>query len=654
MSRSGAKKLYHVRIANTCGYNASQLRRNTKIGRALIEKQIQLIQERLHRIEINLTHLTSAAKAEQRNDIGLASLGSIDVSPPDRTTQIVQLNPGFEGDSSFASNALLAENIAETTSKENASLPGKHMIHALKNLKNTLELHHSKLSANYTHFPVFRSASQKHNRELPPVEFAVALVRRFKARPTDIFLSCAWRDPSLLETLCQQVYFPSEQVSLGRLTLFYGLLWEQGQYLFPENDPEISTSELRTWLGLCERNFCLGVESYEVLTSQSLENAQALTVGAMRALGLSRPFLCRTLLTAAANICVSLGYHRRSTLQGDRSLLAESKRHVFWLVYMLDKNISLNLGRASNLQDYDIDAELFEPSSDRKYRSYDLLCHAWIHFGRLEGKVYDLVYSVRAMAMPSEDRLAYTASLAQELATWKEAELDQICQGGPDHSDGLKSLILATYPIYYSILTLLYRGNTRSLTGSSLWVSDVCLEAARQSVVCHLKTIPQFLDCPGNQSTYVTWGLLYSSFTPFFVVFISVMTSLNQGDLGLLKSLIDALQSLANVSEGTTRLHSICHAFYQVAEVFLQSKQQVDQSSVVHLDGPSSEALVADSNHSEAALSLAPNDGLEFDLTDFALEGYGIPPMDTQWGQSLFDLIRSDGLDFNNISGNDL
>jgi hypothetical protein len=102
------------------------------------------------------------------------------VSPPDRTTQIVQLNPGFEGDSSFASNALLAENIAETTSKENASLPGKHMIHALKNLKNTLGLHHSKLSANYTHFPVFRNASQKHNRELPPVKFAVALVRGFK------------------------------------------------------------------------------------------------------------------------------------------------------------------------------------------------------------------------------------------------------------------------------------------------------------------------------------------------------------------------------------------------------------------------------------------------------------------------------------------
>ncbi|KAE8422280.1 hypothetical protein BDV36DRAFT_230970 [Aspergillus pseudocaelatus] len=565
----------------------------------------------------------------------------------------MQLSPGFEGDSSFASSARLAENVAETTSKENAWLPGKHMIHALKNLKNTLEHHRSELSAGNTHFPVFRNDSPKHSLELPPVEFAAALVRRFKARPTDIFLSCAWRDPNLLETLCQKVYFPSEQVSLGSLTLLYGLLWEQGQHLFPKNDVEFSSSEIRSWLGLCERNFCLGVESYEVLTSQSLENAQALTVGAIRALGLSRPFLCRTLLTAAANICVSLGYHRRSTLQGDRSLLAESKRHVFWLVYVLDKNISLNLGRASNLQDYDIDAELFEPSSDRNYRSYDLLCHAWIYFGRLEGKVYDLVYSVRALAMPSEERLVYTASLVQELAMWKEAKLDQICQESPNHSDGLKSLVLATYPMYYSILALLYRGNTQSPTGSSLRVSDMCLEAARQSVVCHLQTIPQFLDCPGNQSTYVTWGLLYSSFTPFFVVFISVITSLNEEDLGLLKSLVDALQSLTMVSEGIKRLHSICHAFYQVAEVFLNSKQQVNQTSVVHLCGPSSQVLVADSNHPDAVPNLAPNDGLEFDLTDFSLESYGIPPMDTQWGQSLFDLIRLDGLDVNNISGND-
>lgn len=70
--------------------------------------------------------------------------------------------------------------------------------------------------------------------------------------------------------------------------------------------------------------------------------------------------------------------------------------------------------------------------------------------------VYDLVYSVRALKMPSEERLAYTANLAQELITWKETKLDQVGNDVAHHPDGLKSLILATYPTLHSMLTLLY------------------------------------------------------------------------------------------------------------------------------------------------------------------------------------------------------
>lgn len=625
------------------------------------EKQLQLIQERLHGIETNLANLTNSVTiAGQRSNIYPPSL---DASQPNYNTRTTQVTSGFEGDSSFASTALFAKNVAERTSKEDVqTLENHEMIGALKSLKGVLESHRPGLSANVLHFPGYEIDSKTLRIEPPPVAFAVAIVKRFKgiyknrihsllqalkqhtAQPTEPFLSCAWRDRDFLETLCQHVYFPSEPVSLGSLTLMYGLLWEQSQYICPEKDPEFSSFELSYWLRLCERNFYAGVESYEVLTSHSLENAQALTLGAMRALGLSRPFLCRTLLTAAANICVSLGYHRRTTLQGDRSLLAESKRHVFWQVYMMDKNISLSLGRASNLQDYDIDAELFEPSNDQRYRSYDLLCHAWIHFARLEGKVYDFVYSVNALAVSSEERSVYASNLAHELATWKENELEQICQGSHNHPGGLESQILSTYPTYYSVLTLLHRGHTDNSVRPTPLVSHVCLEAARQSVACHLKTIPRFIDYPGSRSTYVTWVLLYCSFTPFFMIFVNVLVSLDQEDLDLLRSLVEAIQSLATVSEGSKRLYSICRAFYQVAEIFIRSKHR-NQTPFVHRRVPSS--------HSETVFDIKPHEGLDLTLSDLDLEGHGLIATDTQWQQSLFDLLNLDNQDIVSTGGYD-
>lgn len=90
---------------------------------------MQLIQERLYSIEANLIQLISATQGERQNDVNLASR-SIDVRPPRTATRSVHLTPSFEGDSSFASTAILAENVAESASKENTGLPEDHMIHA--------------------------------------------------------------------------------------------------------------------------------------------------------------------------------------------------------------------------------------------------------------------------------------------------------------------------------------------------------------------------------------------------------------------------------------------------------------------------------------------------------------------------------------------
>lgn len=114
----------------------------------------------------------------------------------------------------------------------------------------------------------------------------------------------------------------------------------------------------------------------------------------MRAQEQSRPSLCWTLVAAGARLCLILGYHRKEVLAGDPQ--AETKRHTFWVLYMMDKTQTLNLGRVSIFPDHDIDAEMFTPNQTPGYLPWDLVWIQLIEISRVMGRIYDELYSVRA------------------------------------------------------------------------------------------------------------------------------------------------------------------------------------------------------------------------------------------------------------------
>lgn len=72
------------------------------------------------------------------------------------------------------------------------------------------------------------------------------------------------------------------------------------------------------------------------------------------AIELSKPSLCWIMTSNAVSLCQSLGYHRYSTMKDDTEEQRAAKVHAFWFIYMLDKNLSLRLGRASSFQDWDM------------------------------------------------------------------------------------------------------------------------------------------------------------------------------------------------------------------------------------------------------------------------------------------------------------
>jgi hypothetical protein len=77
----------------------------------------------------------------------------------------------------------------------------------------------------------------------------------------------------------------------------------------------------------------------------------ALLLGAACAIEMCKPSLAWALTTMAAGQSQELGYHRYQTFQNDDDEERISKVHLFWMIYMFDKQLSLRLGRASVIQD---------------------------------------------------------------------------------------------------------------------------------------------------------------------------------------------------------------------------------------------------------------------------------------------------------------
>jgi len=81
---------------------------------------------------------------------------------------------------------------------------------------------------------------------------------------------------------------------------------------------------------------------------------------------------------------------------------------------VLDKGLSLRLGRGSTIQDYDV--TLPYPSSHEPDRNaISAFMTIWIKAARIQGQIYERLYSPEALAQPENTRRARVQILAQNL-----------------------------------------------------------------------------------------------------------------------------------------------------------------------------------------------------------------------------------------------
>lgn len=106
-------------------------------------------------------------------------------------------------------------------------------------------------------------------------------------------------------------------------------------------------------------------------------------------------------ISAASNLCQTLGYHHRR--KGVEDSLQAAQERLFWTVYKLDKALALRFGRSSNIRDADIMLP-YEPNETRQRR-----------LARLQGKVHEQLFSPASLSqLDDAERGRLAETLAEE------------------------------------------------------------------------------------------------------------------------------------------------------------------------------------------------------------------------------------------------
>ncbi|KAI1462579.1 hypothetical protein F4805DRAFT_471868 [Annulohypoxylon moriforme] len=400
-----------------------------------------------------------------------------------------------------------------------------------------------------------------------PVEIVTTVINHIKREPPVLFYSWILDDISLLEKLCQNIYFPTEPLSNGGLTSTYGILRCVFKELRLRQSHLCEQFDLRAYETTCEQNFSIGLQTQQIFTEPSFENILALTLAIMNAYEEGKSRTCSTLLSTAINHCQLLGLHRESTYNRNRNPQSKYSRRLFWALYILDKNMSLVSGRAPKIYDFDIDVEHPQVTPNPGARAWDESFLAFIKLAQLQSHIYCQLYSVQALAKPPPFKAQQIEALSSSLQQWK-ASLNMIDSSNVDHFEIFELSRRHWDLIYLSTFTLLLGAAPKA--GAASEINPQCSNSAREYLECNLECFQKYQK-HGMVSgeLYANAFLLLTSFTPFLVTFLHAVTTINMEDIFLLDKTVRLLENLRQSSPEIMRLHRVCEALSNLASAII-------------------------------------------------------------------------------------
>ncbi|KAL2059144.1 hypothetical protein ABVK25_000436 [Lepraria finkii] len=349
----------------------------------------------------------------------------------------------------------------------------------------------------------------------------------------------------------------------------------------------------------------MGVLTELTMRNTDLLSVQALLGMALFLLGTPNPQPSFFLVAAAIRLANSIGLHKRGSGFNLNPVEIEQRKRVFWIAYLVDKDICLRSGRPPAQDDDDMNVELPTedpidnvgniPLADGKgmVNLFRFMCT----FATIESKVYKQLYSTKASRQSDGALLNTIGELDRELEEWKDGiPLDF----RPEHEIKASHTPLILHVVvlhfaYYNCLTTIHRMsvhhgywtsrlsnfaiqglNARPLNPRVFSSAALCVQAARASI--HLiRYIPQ-----GDYSC--VWLILYFPVSALVTLFANILQNPQdaraRSDVKLMNQVVNFLSLLAVTEEqgGVKRMLGVCAEFERIARVVLEKGDKESHS----------------------------------------------------------------------------
>ncbi|KAM3540993.1 hypothetical protein ARSEF1564_006088 [Beauveria bassiana] len=551
------------------------------------ERKIDQIESRLGSIETLLRNLATSGVPNDATSRIISTPQTGSSGPTCESTadyESSEEDAAFGGDSGLTVHTAFASEFLERAVKRTSLRSANpKMEAALANLGQLVEMQQSR-PEHRPRFPLQRAVPPGgvSKLPLPPMALVVELLKKNKASPVTLFtIMCDLVGVTDITTLCRAVYFPTEDVSDATFAvvsaLLYNLFLEQHSLC---SDPDVR-EEYNRHFQLCRANLETTLANLPMLLSAKIDNVQALLLGSLYAVDVSRPTVAWHFASAGAQLCLTGGFHRQDSLAHDPPEIARIKRILFWHIYTLDKGLGLRLGRASVIHECDIDIPRVFEFDLLDNSGADTVPTMWVEISGLQSVIYEQLYSPAALHCPQDELVRRARGLAEQCRKLG-VRGDQARSNAYSYikqmniSDVVDVFIRGDEVQYYVTQTLIYRVIPAPERSVSRFC-DECLEAARRAMSAH-QDCARLIDLGSFVKTiYVHWNLLLTPFAPFFVLFCYVIETSSADDLKILKEFVASLALARDSSEAVEKLYRLCQVMYDVLTLYVEAKSAQQQ-----------------------------------------------------------------------------
>ncbi|KAH7137478.1 hypothetical protein B0J13DRAFT_479092 [Dactylonectria estremocensis] len=315
-------------------------------------------------------------------------------------------------------------------------------------------------------------------------------------------------------------------------------------------------------------------------TPTTVDYVRAMCIATLYCLQRCKPVAAWAFISKASLLAQALGLHSKIPVSTDAPDDSQRKASLFWALYRLEKAVSLRLGRSSTIRDVEITVS--RPNNEHRVLPWYTRVPNTIETAILYGRVYDEIYSPRALSQPINVRASHARQLSTELKGVM-AENNKFFGVEPKLLNSFNFFKHADRVGGYSLLTSIYK----SLPSGESSSCPECLSAARMTLqehfICMTHVADEALHCP-LVDLWVNGALFLSPFIPFNILFCNIVETSDAADLQQLLRVVEVLESTSKIprySTACSRQLGIFRTLYDVAAKYVEVKSKTETHGVM-------------------------------------------------------------------------